>query len=138
MAKCRVFGIDDSLKEVVPGGLYMKHLFGKHISVAVVKFVEGAGRDLPAKAHAHGEEASLQVSGGCSVFEGLGAPGDLEFVMDEGDALIIPGDVMHYGGNRFEPAGISLRLNVVTPARKEYGPEDTTPYYPLKDRETQA
>jgi hypothetical protein len=27
-----------------------------------------------------------------------------------------------------------MRLNVVTPPRKEFGPEDSTPYYPLKER----
>lgn len=134
MAKCRVFGIDSNLKEVVADGLYMKHMFGENVSVAVVKFVEAAGAELPAKGHAHGEEASLQVSGSCSVFEGVGAHGDREYIMEQGDALIIPADVMHYGKNRFEPAGISLRLNVVTPPRKEYGAEDTVPYYPLADR----
>ena len=136
MPKCRVFAIDHNLKEVVADGLYMKHMFGESMSVAVVKFVETAGRNLPAKAHKHGEEASLQFSGACSVFEGLGAPEDPENIMEQGDALIIPAELMHYGSNRYEPDGISMRLNVVTPARKEYGAEDTVPYYPLADRES--
>ncbi|AHG65224.1 cupin domain-containing protein [Advenella mimigardefordensis] len=135
MPKCRVFAIDHNLKEVVADGLYMKHMFGESMSVAVVKFVETAGKNLPAKAHNHGEEASLQFSGACSVFEGMGVSGDRENVMEQGDALIIPAELMHYGSNRFEPEGISMRLNVVTPARKEYGAEDTVPYYPLADRE---
>jgi len=134
MPKCRVFAIDHNLKEVVANGLYMKHMFGQSMSVAVVKFVEKEGANLPAKAHQHGEEASLQFSGACSVFEGLGEPGDRENRMAQGDALIIPAELMHYGSNRFEPDGISMRLNVVTPARKEYGAEDTVPYYPLADR----
>lgn len=138
MPKCRVFAIDNNLKEVVADGLYMKHMFGETVSVAVVKFVETAGRDLPAKSHQHGEEASLQFSGACSVFEGLGEAGDLETVMEQGDALLIPAGLMHYGSNRFEPAGVSMRLNVVTPARKEYGAEDTVPYYPLADRGTRG
>ena len=134
MAKCRVFQIDGNLKEVVADGLYIKHMFGENVSVAVVKFIERAGVDLPAKAHAHGEEASLQLLGSCSVLEGLGDDGDVAYPMEQGDALIIPADVMHYGKNRFGPAGVSMRLNVVTPPRKEYGAEDTVPYYPLADR----
>ncbi len=135
MAKCRIFAIDDNLKEVVAGGLYGKHLFGATVSVAVVKFVEERGRDLPAKSHSHGEEASLQLAGGCSVFESSDSEtSDFESVMNSGDALIIPANAMHYGSNTFGPEGVSLRLNVVTPARAEYGPEDSTPYYPLKGR----
>lgn len=134
MPKCRVFAIDHNLKEVVADGLYMKHMFGETMSVAVVKFVETAGKDLPAKSHKHGEEVSLQFSGACSVFEGLGEATDRENFMAQSEALIIPAELMHYGSNRFEPDGVSMRLNVVTPARKEYGAEDTVPYYPLADR----
>jgi len=130
-----VFGIDSNLKEAVKDGLYLKHYFGSNISVAVVKFVEQAGRDLPAKPHDHGEEATLQIVGGCSVIEGEGDPGDYENRMESGDALIIPAGCRHYGTNTFGPEGVSMRLNVVSPPRKEYGPEDTTPYYPLKDTE---
>lgn len=135
MAKCRLFAIDDNLKESVKNGLYLKHYFGSNVSVAVVKFVEDAGKDLPAKSHSHGEEASLQLVGGCSVFEGLGKEDDREHVMQRGDAIIIPAELSHYGSNVFEIEGVSMRLNVVSPPRKEYGPEDSTPYYPLKDRE---
>lgn len=135
MKKCRLFAIDDSLKEIVKDGLYSKHYFGSNVSVAVVKFVEEAGNDLPAKSHSHGEEASLQLVGGCTVFEGLGEEGDRENIMSRGDAILIPADLPHYGSNRFEVEGVSMRLNVVSPPRKEYGPEDTTPYYPLKGRE---
>jgi len=135
MPKCRVFAIDDSLKEIVPGGLYGKHLFGETISVAVVKFLAEKGGNLPAKPHSHGEEASLQLVGGCSVLEGTQTvPGNPESVMRAGAALIIPAGCMHYGTNTFEAEGVSMRLNVVTPARKEYGPEDSVPYYPLKSR----
>jgi len=135
MAKCRVFGIDSNLKEAVKDGLYLKHYFGSNVSVAVVKFVEEAGRDLPAASHFHGEEASLQLMGACSVLEGTGDEGDREHRMESGDAIVIPAELPHYGSNRFGPEGVSMRLNVVSPPRKEYGPEDTTPYYPLKDRE---
>ncbi len=134
MAKCRVFAIDDGLKATVADGLYGKHYFGDAISVSVVKFVLPKGPDLPAKAHRHGEEISLQLRGGCSVFQGAGETGDPEYLMDQGDVLVIPADTDHYGVNGFDAGGASLRLNVVTPPRKEFGPEDSAPYYPLKDR----
>jgi len=135
MPKCRIFGIDDGLKQVVANGLYMKTYIGESISVAVIKFVEEAGHELPAKAHDHGEEVSLQVSGGCSIFEVRSGEADVERVMNAGSAVIIPAGLSHYGVNRFEPAGISMRLNVVTPPRAEYGSGDETPYYPLAERE---
>jgi quercetin dioxygenase-like cupin family protein len=135
MAKCRVFSIEEGLKESVKDGLYLKHMFGRGVSVAVMKFVEKNGSALPAKSHWHGEEATLQIKGACSVIEGEGDPSDPEFKVETGDAMIIPVELPHYGTNRFHEEGISLRLNVVYPPRKEYGPEDTVPYYPLKNRE---
>lgn len=134
MPKCRVFGIDDGLKESVKDGLYLKHMFGRNVSVAVMKFVEKNGSNLPAKSHWHGEEATMQLVGACSVLEGDGNPGDRDFRVETGDSMVIPAELHHYGSNRFHEEGISLRLNVVYPPRKEYGPEDTVPYYPLKDR----
>ncbi len=135
MPKCRLFAIDEGLKEVVPGGLYSKHLFGTSVSVSVVKFVLPEGPSVQAKAHSHGEEASLQISGSCSLLLGTGeGAADPEFLMDEGAALLIPARAMHYGTNVFQPDGVSMRLNVVTPPRKEFGPENTVPYYPMQSR----
>ncbi|REE07352.1 hypothetical protein B0G71_7845 [Paraburkholderia sp. BL27I4N3] len=135
MPKCRIFGIDDGLKQVVADGLYMKTMIGQTMSVAVIKFVETAGRDLPAKAHDHGEEASLQVRGACSIFEVHADGREVEREMNAGEGMIIPAGLSHYGVNRFEGAGMSMRLNVVTPPRAEYGGGDDTPYYPLAGRE---
>jgi hypothetical protein len=135
MPKCRIFGIDHGLKEVVADGLYMKTMIGKTMSVAVIKFVEAAGRSLPAKAHSHGEEASLQISGGCSIFE-VHADGEaFERRLNRGEGMIIPAGLSHYGVNTYEGAGMSMRLNVVTPPRAEYRSEDEPPYYPLAERE---
>jgi quercetin dioxygenase-like cupin family protein len=136
MAKCRVFAIDDDLKEVVPQGLYSKHLFGTTLSVSVVKFVTPQGPHIQAKSHSHGEEASLQIKGACSVFMDAGRNGgDPEYLMAQGEAMLIPAGAAHYGSNAFGREGVSMRLNVVTPPRKEFGPENSVPYYPLKDRE---
>jgi hypothetical protein len=135
MPRCKVFGIDHGLKEVVADGLYMKTLIGETISVAVIKFVEAAGRDLPAKAHSHGEEASLQVRGACSIFEVHRNGEELEQKMGSGEGMLIPAGLSHYGVNYFEEAGMSMRLNVVTPPRAEYRSEGDVPYYPLAGRE---
>jgi hypothetical protein len=136
MAKCRVFAIDDNLKEVVPQGLYSKHLFGTAVSVSVVKFVTPQGPLVQAKSHSHGEEASLQIKGACSVFVGAGvrAGTDPDYPMAQGAAMLIPAQLAHYGSNSFSEEGVCMRLNVVTPPRKEFGTEDSTPYYPLKER----
>ena len=133
MVKCRIFTIDDNLKEVSPDGLYGKHLFGTDISVSVVKFVLPNGPNLPTKSHDHGEEISLQIEGGCAVGEGEGDEGNPVTTVGEGDVLVIPASTRHYGDNTYSKNGTSLRMNVVTPARKEFGPEDETPYYPLKE-----
>ncbi|MGF6265814.1 cupin [Paraburkholderia youngii] len=134
MAKCRVFGIDHGLKTVVENGLYMKTMIGETMSVAVIKFVEQEGTSLPAKAHDHGEEASLQVLGSCSIFEVRPETPDVERTLAQGDAMIIPAGLSHYGRNRYGAEGVSMRLNVVSPPRAEYGAQDDTPYYPLANR----
>ena len=134
MAKCRVFGIDHGLRTVVENGLYMKTMIGETMSVAVIKFVEQEGRNLPAKAHDHGEEASLQVLGSCSIFEVRPDTPDVERTLAQGDAMIIPAGLSHYGKNRYGAEGVSMRLNVVSPPRAEYGAQDDTPYYPLANR----
>ncbi|SPB18577.1 hypothetical protein NOV72_05777 [Caballeronia novacaledonica] len=138
MPKCKVFGIDHGLKEVVADGLYMKTMIGETMSVAVIKFVETAGRELPAKAHRHGEEASLQVRGACSIFEVHDDGTEVEQALQAGEGMIIPAGLSHYGVNHFEGAGMSMRLNVVTPPRAEYRSGDQTPYYPLASREKTA
>lgn len=135
MSKCKVFTIDDALHEVVPDGLYMKSLVGDSLSVAVVKFVEKAGRELPAKAHSHGEEASLQLVGGCTISAEDQTLTQRDVRMTDGDAVMIPAGLSHYGVNRFGGEGVSMRLNVVSPPRREYGASGTQPYYPLADRD---
>jgi cupin superfamily acireductone dioxygenase involved in methionine salvage len=134
MPKCRVFAIDDNLKTVVENGLYMKTIIGKTMSVAVVKFVQEKGTELPAKAHDHGEEASFQVKGSCSIFEVHPDGSEVERQLPQGDAMLIPGGLSHYGVNSYGEEGVSMRLNVVSPPRAEYTAEDDTPYYPLANR----
>src|SRR5260370_25095107 len=100
MAKCRVFAIDHNLKEVVPHGLYSKHLFGTAVSVSVVKFVMPQGPHVQAKSHSHGEEASLQMKGACSVFVGEGKnPPHPENPMTQVEAILLPTRTSHYGSD---------------------------------------
>jgi quercetin dioxygenase-like cupin family protein len=131
MARCRIFAIDDELLPVVEG-LYTKNFSTARISVSVVKFVAPRGAELAARAHSHGEEASLQLAGGCSVFQPEDHP-DTEFRMEAGDVLLIPAGSEHYGNNRFDAAGVSMRLNVVSPPRAEFVAKDAKPFYPLAE-----
>lgn len=135
MPRCRLFAIDDALKTVVEDGLYTKHLYGTDLSVSTVKFVEKAGSNLPAKTHHHGEEVSFQIFGACEVIEGEGEPADPVTPMASRSVVIIPAGTRHYGTNSFGPEGVSMRLNIVSPPRTEFGPEDAAPYYPLKERQ---
>ncbi len=132
MARCRIFSIDADLLPVVEGGLYTKNFSTARMSVSVVKFVSPGGVSLKARPHSHGEEASFQIEGGCSVFQPDDAPG-AEYRMEAGDALLIPAGTAHYGTNRFGAAGVSMRLNVVSPPRAEFAAKNAPPFYPLAD-----
>lgn len=125
MPKCTTFSFVDDLLEVAPDALQMRSLVGETMSVGVVKFIERKGKDLPIKEHAHGEEASLQINGGCQVFQGIaGEAPKHEVRLEAGTVMIVPADEPHYGVNAYDAAGVSLRLNVVTPPRADYGTKD--------------
>lgn len=89
----------------------MKTMIGATMSVAVIKFVEQEGTNLPAKAHDHGEEASLQVLGSCSIFEVRPDTPDVERTLAQGDAMIIPAGLSHYGKNCYGAQGVSMQRN---------------------------
>jgi hypothetical protein len=137
MAKCKLFSFRDDLIEVVPNALYMKSVVGETMSVGVVKFIAPEAKKLPSKEHAHGEEASLQIEGGCVVYQGVvGALPQHQVVLDAGTVMIVPADHLHYGENRYSTSGISLRLNVATPPRADYGSKDAAKvvYHPLENK----
>jgi quercetin dioxygenase-like cupin family protein len=135
MAKCIRFSFADDLPPIVEGGLYMRAVVGDSLSVGVVKFVAEKGAAIPAKSHAHGEEASLQIEGGCTVSLGDAVVEDNSAVeLDDGLLMLMPAQQPHYGVNRFSANGISLRLNVVTPPRREFGEKGReTSYYPMQE-----
>lgn len=118
---------------MVQDGLYMQAIVGETMSVGVVNFVLPNGKSIKAQAHAHGEEATLQIRGGCSVYLGtdvLGL-GDPRVELESGSVMLMPTGQSHYGVNRFNANGHCLRLNVVSPPRKEYGKKGATQvYYP--------
>ena len=135
MARCKRFSFTDKLIEVVPGGLSMCSVVGDTMSVGVVRFIEAGARDLPQKAHAHGEEACLQIAGGCTVFQGVEGEAPKHVVeLASGSVMFVPPDEMHYGANKYDAQGVSLRLNVVSPPRPDYGSKDAAKvvYHPLQ------
>ena len=122
LSKPRVFKVDDqNLKEVVPGALYMKHMFGSDMSVALFKFMKGAGSEAPADVHKHGEEVGIVLKGTARVH---GTDGN-EYVLKAGDAIIIPADWEHSG--TFDDDEECLIFTVAYPKRPDYGPEDQAP-----------
>jgi hypothetical protein len=125
MPRCQIFSFADNLTEVVPNGLHMASLVGETMSIGVVKYTEAGAGGLETKAHAHGEEASFQIQGSCELYLGtINAPTTDEAHMAPGTLVIIPADQMHYGVNGYGPEGVSLRLNVASPPRAEYGSKD--------------
>lgn len=137
MSSCQVFSFArNDLREVVPDGLYMEAVVGETISVGVVNFRLPAGADIPSKAHAHGEEMTLQIKGGCTVNLGWSTEEpDGAVELAEGTVMVMPADQPHSGVNRFDAEGMCLRLNVVTPPRAEYGGKGNAKvYYPTADK----
>lgn len=136
MGRCQKFSFArDDLREVVAEGLYMTSVVGEALSVGVVNFRLPAGPSIAAKAHNHGEEITLQIKGGCTVNLGWSVEepeGAVE--LEEGRVMIMPTDLPHSGINRYDAAGMCLRLNVVTPPRAEYGAKgEAKVYYPTGD-----
>jgi len=103
-------------KEVVPGVAFMKHTFGNELSVALFKIAKGQGANFPKHYHKHGEEVGIQLKGSAKVF----ACGK-EYLINEGEAIIIPADCEHAGIFGEEEG---LLLAIATPPRKDYGPAD--------------
>lgn len=136
MARCQVFSFADPDQEVVPGALYMAAVVGERLSVGVVNFRLPGGPGIAAKAHAHGEEATLQLRGGCTVNLGwqVDSPeGAVE--LEEGRVMLMPAEQPHSGINRYDGDGMCLRLNVVTPPRAEYGATGAARvFYPVEEK----
>jgi hypothetical protein len=69
------------------------------------------------------------------VYQGVaGEPPTGEVQTGEGTVMIVPAGQPHYGVNSYDAAGLSVRLNVVTPPRADYGTKDAerVTYHPLE------
>lgn len=132
MSEVQRFSFRTGLGEVVPEALSMAAVVGDTISVGVVAFRLPGGPGIAPKAHAHGEEITLQITGGCSVLLGddpSRPEGALE--LEAGSLMLMPAEQPHSGLNRYDAAGACLRLNVVSPPRAEYGAKGAAQtYYP--------
>lgn len=114
-------------REVVPGALFMKHMFSRDFSIAYYEVPAGAGDRAPVRAHRHGEEVAIVLSGSGS-FET--AAGEC-CAIGPGDVLVIPAGVEHWGSFSNEE---TMRLvSIVTPPRTELGPEGGVPFFPLRE-----
>lgn len=113
---------DENLKEVIPSALFMKHMYGADMSIALFRFVKGKGSEAPAEVHSHGEEIGLVLKGTARVY---GTDGK-EYVLKAGDAIIIPAGWEHSG--TFDDDEDCILFCVAYPKRAEdLGPEDETP-----------
>ncbi|HEY0297339.1 MAG TPA: cupin domain-containing protein [Bordetella sp.] len=135
MSKCQLFSFSEDLREVVPGGLYMQSVVGETMSVGVINFRLPAGPGIEPKSHAHGEECTLQIRGGCTVNLGHSVTEpEGSVLLEEGSVMVMPAEQAHSGINHFDAQGWSLRLNIVTPPRAEYGSKGRSKvYYPSAD-----
>ena len=123
MAKCQQFSFVSGLTDVAPGALQTLSVVGDKLSVGVVRFCAPGALALPVKEHAHGEEASLQINGGCRISQGIAAENAPlhEVITQPGTVMFVPADHPHYGVNAYDADGLSVRLNVVTPPRADFG-----------------
>lgn len=136
MPKCQLFSFTGDLIEMVPGALQMRSVVGETLSFGVVRFTLPKAEELPSKHHDHGEEASFQIMGGCTISMGeVGGALSNQIEMSEGSLTFIPADEPHYGANKYDAQGVSMRLNVVTPPRADYGTKDkpAVTYHPLEN-----
>lgn len=117
MKEPRVIDLNDSdfKRELISGVAYMKHIFGNSLSIALFKIPKGKGSQFPRHYHKHGEEIGVMLKGSSRVF----ACGK-EYIVNEGEAIIIPADVEHAGIFGDEEC---LLLAIATPPRYDYGPE---------------
>jgi quercetin dioxygenase-like cupin family protein len=110
------FTKDEFQKEIIPGVAHMKHMFGNNMSVALFKIAKGQGGKFPLHYHKHGEEIGILLKGSAKVF----ACGK-EYIINEGEAIVLPADVEHAGIFGEEECWL---LAIATPPREDYGPED--------------
>ena len=79
----------------------------------------------------------MQILGGCRMFQGqTGEPPLHQLETGPGTVMIIPADKPHYGINTYGIEGVSLRLNVASPPRAEYGSKEKPAVFTHQSKET--
>ena len=106
----------DNMQEVIPGLVYMKHIYGADTSVALFRFICKKGEPFPVPRHSHGEEVGYIIKGEVTINGVTAGPGDV---------MLIPGGVEHGAdGIDLEDGEELVLLSIVTPPRYDYGPEE--------------
>ena len=83
---------DGPMKAVLDGSVTMKHALLDKMSIAIFKVPKGKGSQIPEHFHRHAEEIGIQLKGTATVFAC-----DKEYVVQEGEAILIPAGVEHTG-----------------------------------------
>jgi quercetin dioxygenase-like cupin family protein len=114
-----------TLREVVPGAVYMRHWFGSDQSTALFRFPPAAPSAAQSRLafHSHGTEFAVQVAGESQIIDERRR----HYPLRQGDVLLVKANVRHTGTFGSTENRI---LSVVTPARPEYSAEDGTAYFP--------
>lgn len=105
---------DGPMKEVLEGSASMKHDLFDKMSIALFKVPKGKGSQIPEHFHRHGEEIGIQLKGTAYV-----SAGGQEYVVQEGEAIILPAGVEHTG--IFSDDEECWLLTIASPPRKDYG-----------------
>ena len=106
---------DGPMKTVLDGLASMKHTLLDKMSIALFKIPKGKGGQIPEHFHRHAEEIGIQLKGTVTVF----ADGK-EYVVQAGEAIIIPAGVEHTGV--FSDEEECWLLAISSPPRTDYGP----------------
>jgi quercetin dioxygenase-like cupin family protein len=114
-----------TLREVVPGAVYMRHWFGTAQSTALFHFPAApAAAAAPKLAfHSHGTELAVQVAGDSEIID----EHRRRYRLRQGDVVLVKANVRHTGSFGSVENRI---LSIVTPARPEYPDESGAPYFP--------
>ena len=108
---------DGPMKEMLEGTASMKHLLLDEMSIALFKVPKGKGSQIPEHFHSHGEEIGIQLKGTATVFAG-----GQEYIVREGEAIILPAGVEHTG--IFSDDEECWLLTIASPSRTDYGASD--------------
>lgn len=112
-----------TLREVVPGAVYMRHWFGTAQSTALFHFPAAPAAAPKLAFHSHGTELAVQVAGDSEIMD----EHRRRYRLRQGDVVLVKANVRHTGSFGSVENRI---LSIVTPARPEYPDETGAAYFP--------